>query len=43
MGGGMVRRILEESLAYAKDRKQFGKPIGEFQQIIIGRELMRRG
>ncbi len=30
---GMAQRILEESVAYAKERKQFGKAIGEFQLI----------
>ena len=30
---GMAQRILDESVAYAKARKQFGKRIGEFQLI----------
>ena len=30
---GMASRILDESVAYARDRKQFGKAIGEFQLI----------
>ena len=30
---GMAQRIIEESVAYARDRKQFGKAIGEFQLI----------
>jgi acyl-CoA dehydrogenase len=30
---GMAQRIIEESTAYANDRKQFGKAIGEFQLI----------
>ncbi len=30
---GMAARILEESVRYASERKQFGKPIGEFQLI----------
>ncbi len=30
---GMASRILDESTAYARDRKQFGKAIGEFQLI----------
>ena len=30
---GIARASLEDSLAYAKDRKQFGQPIAEFQAI----------
>ncbi|MFC5522595.1 acyl-CoA dehydrogenase family protein [Polaromonas jejuensis] len=30
---GMAHRIMAESVAYARDRKQFGKAIGEFQLI----------
>jgi acyl-CoA dehydrogenase len=30
---GMARRILDESIAYARNRQQFGKAIGEFQLI----------
>lgn len=30
---GMASRILDESSRYAGDRKQFGKPIGEFQLV----------
>lgn len=30
---GMAQRILNESVAYAQERKQFGKPIGDFQLI----------
>ena len=30
---GTASRILDEATAYARDRKQFGKPIGEFQLI----------
>lgn len=30
---GLAQRILDESVAYARDRKQFGQPIGEFQLI----------
>jgi acyl-CoA dehydrogenase len=30
---GMAQRIIEEATAYARDRKQFGKTIGEFQLI----------
>jgi len=33
MALGMIERCLELSLAYAKERVQFGKPIGEFQLI----------
>ena len=29
----MAQRILDESIAYARDRRQFGKAIGEFQLI----------
>jgi acyl-CoA dehydrogenase len=30
---GIAQRIMKESTAYARDRKQFGKAIGEFQLI----------
>jgi acyl-CoA dehydrogenase len=30
---GMADRILRESVGYARVRKQFGKPIGEFQLV----------
>ncbi|HUZ44453.1 MAG TPA: acyl-CoA dehydrogenase family protein [Acidimicrobiales bacterium] len=33
MALGIVERCLQESVAYAKDRVQFGHPIGEFQLI----------
>ncbi len=30
---GLAERLIEESVRYARERKQFGKPIGEFQLI----------
>ncbi len=30
---GLAQGCLEQSIAYAKERKQFGKPIAEFQAI----------
>ncbi len=30
---GLASRILDESRRYARDRRQFGKPIGEFQLV----------
>jgi alkylation response protein AidB-like acyl-CoA dehydrogenase len=30
---GSMRRLLENSIRYTKERKQFGKPIGEFQLV----------
>jgi alkylation response protein AidB-like acyl-CoA dehydrogenase len=33
MALGIIERCLELSIAYARDRVQFGKPIGEFQLI----------
>jgi len=30
---GILQQALEESIAYAKSRKQFGKAIGEFQAV----------
>ncbi len=30
---GMARRSLDDALAYVKERKQFGRPIGSFQTI----------
>jgi len=35
MALGIVERCLQESVAYAKDRVQFGQPIGEFQLIQL--------
>ena len=33
VAAGLCRRIVDEGLAYAMDRKQFGQPIAEFQLI----------
>ncbi len=30
---GMAERLIDESLRYASERRQFGKPIGEFQLV----------
>ena len=33
MATGIAQRALDESTAYAKDRKTFGNPIGDYQAI----------
>lgn len=33
MGVGIMQRALDEALAYAKERKQFGKPLTSFQLV----------
>ena len=38
---GIAQRALEESIAYAKTRQTFGKPIGEFQAIQLHLAQMR--
>lgn len=30
---GVMRRLLEDCIAYARERKQFGKPIGKYQSV----------
>ena len=35
---GSMRRLLESAVRYAKERKQFGKPIGEFQ--LVGSKIV---
>ena len=40
---GIARRALEESLAYAADRKDFGQPIGEFQAVQFMLADMAKG
>src|ERR1035438_5875127 len=42
---GLARGALEHAVAYARERKQFGKPIGEFQgvQFELARMAVGRG
>jgi acyl-CoA dehydrogenase len=40
---GIARRALEESLAYAADRKAFGQPIGDFQAVQFMLADMAKG
>jgi alkylation response protein AidB-like acyl-CoA dehydrogenase len=35
MAWGIIERCFEASVAYAKERKQFGRPIGEFQAVQL--------
>jgi alkylation response protein AidB-like acyl-CoA dehydrogenase len=35
MALGIIERCLELCVAYARDRVQFGRPIGEFQLIQL--------
>jgi len=35
MAWGIIERCFDQSLAYVRDRKQFGRPIGEFQAVQL--------
>jgi len=35
MAWGIIERCFDQSVAYVRDRKQFGRPIGEFQAVQL--------